>query len=140
MLVTIAQAADISGLSAKMIRHYEQIGLIRKPVRGENQYRHYSQTDLHELCFIRRARELGFSLEDIRQLLSLWRDRQRSSADIKAIAIHHIEEMERKAASLMAMSQTLKLLAERCNGDDRPDCPILAALGAPKPDDSCCDP
>lgn len=140
MLVTIAQAADISGLSAKMIRHYEQIGLIRKPVRGENQYRHYSQTDLHELCFIRRARELGFSLEDIRQLLSLWRDRQRSSADIKAIAIHHIEEMERKAASLMAMSQTLKLLAERCNGDDRPDCPILAALGAPKSDDSCCDP
>lgn len=140
MLVTIAQAADISGLSAKMIRHYEQIGLIRKPVRGENQYRHYSQTDLHELCFIRRARELGFSLEDIRQLLSLWRDRQRSSADIKAIAIHHIEEMERKAASLMAMSQTLKLLAERCNGDDRPDCPILVALGAPKSDDSCCDP
>lgn len=140
MFVTIAQAADISGLSTKMIRHYEQIGLIRRPVRGDNQYRHYDEPDLHELCFIRRARELGFSLEDIRQLLSLWRDRQRSSADIKAIALHHIETLEQKTASLLAMSQTLKLLVERCNGDNRPDCPILAALGASQPHDSSCDP
>lgn len=140
MFVTIAQAADISGLSAKMIRHYEQIGLIRQPVRGDNKYRHYDETDLHELRFIRRSRELGFSLEDIRQLLSLWRDRQRSSADIKAIALHHIEALEHKTASLMAMSQTLKQLVERCNGDNRPDCPILAALGALKSQGSSCDP
>lgn len=140
MLVTIAQAARMSGVSAKMIRHYEAIGLIRPPLRGDNRYRHYQETDLHELGFIRRARELGFSFDDIRQLLSLWRDRHRSSAEVKAIARRHIEELDQKAASLVAMSQTLKTLVEACNGDNRPDCPILEALNPSKESESVCDP
>lgn len=140
MLVTIAQAAAMSGVSAKMIRYYEEIGLIKPPARGENGYRHYRLTDLHELGFVRRARDLGFSIEDIRQLLSLWRDRQRSSAEVKAIALRHIAELEQKTAALAEMSQTLKALVAGCNGDDRPDCPILDALMPSKADDSCGDP
>lgn len=140
MLVTITQAAKISGISAKKIRHYESIGLIRPPVRGDNLYRHYSEADLHELRFIRKGRELGFSFQDIRQLLSLWRDRQRSSAEVKAIARRHIEELDQKAATLTALSQTLKNLVATCNGDDRPDCPILDALVSHQGSDSCCQP
>ncbi|WBO60506.1 MULTISPECIES: Cu(I)-responsive transcriptional regulator [Acidocella] len=132
-LVTIAQASAITGVSAKMIRHYESIGLIAAPMRTENRYRHYSEAELHELGFIRRSRDLGFSFEDIRQLLSLWRDRTRSSADVKAIALRHVEELDQKAAALAAMSRTLKQLAACCHGDDRPDCPILDALDPPKP-------
>lgn len=139
-LVTIAQASAITGVSAKMIRHYESIGLIKAPMRTENRYRHYSEAELHELGFIRRSRDLGFSFEDIRQLLSLWRDRGRSSAEVKAIALRHIEELDEKAAGLAAMSRTLKRLAATCHGDDRPDCPILDALDPPKMADSCCDP
>ena len=130
-LVTIAQASSITGVSAKMIRHYEGIGLIKAPLRTENHYRHYSEAELHELGFIRRARDLGFSFEDIRQLLSLWRDKVRSSAEVKAIALRHIEELDQKAAALAAMSRTLKRLAATCHGDDRPDCPILDALDPP---------
>lgn len=140
MLVTITQAAKISGVSAKMIRHYESIGLIKPPVRGDNRYRHYGVADLHELGFIHRARALGFSIADISQLLSLWRDRQRSSAEVKAIALRHIQELDQKASSLKEMSQTLKALVMACNGDNRPDCPILEALMPAKPGDSCCDP
>lgn len=140
MLMTIAQAAKISSISAKMIRYYEDIGLIRPPVRGENQYRYYAESDLHELEFIRRARALGFSIEDIRQLLSLWRDRQRPSSEVKTIALRHIEELDQKAASLLAMSRTLRALMEACNGDNRPNCPILDALGPHQAGDSCCDP
>ena len=132
-LVTIAQASAITGVSAKMIRHYESIGLIAAPMRTENRYRHYSEAELHELGFIRRSRDLGFSFEDIRQLLSLWRDRTLSSADVKAIALRHVEELDQKAAALAAMSRTLKQLAACCHGDDRPDCPILDALDPPKP-------
>ncbi|WP_298215371.1 Cu(I)-responsive transcriptional regulator [Acidocella sp.] len=130
-LVTIAQASAITGISAKMIRHYESIGLIAAPLRTENRYRHYSDSDLHDLGFIRRSRDLGFSFEDIRQLLSLWRDRGRSSAEVKAIALRHIAELDQKAAALAAMSRTLKRLAASCHGDDRPDCPILEALDPP---------
>ncbi len=130
-LVTIAQASAITGVSAKMIRHYESIGLIKAPMRTENRYRHYSEAELHELGFIRRSRDLGFSFEDIRQLLSLWRDRARSSAEVKAIALRHIEELDQKAAALEAMSRTLKTLAASCHGDNRPDCPILDALNPP---------
>ena len=130
-LVTIAQASAATGVSPKMIRHYESIGLIRSPVRTENRYRHYSQAELHELGFIRRARDLGFSFEDIRQLLSLWRDKARSSSEVKAIALRHIEELDEKAAALAAMSRTLKNLAAHCHGDSRPDCPILEALDPP---------
>ncbi|WP_298225437.1 Cu(I)-responsive transcriptional regulator [Acidocella sp.] len=138
--MTIAQASAITGVSAKMIRHYESIGLIKAPRRTENRYRHYSEAELHELGFIRRSRDLGFSFEDIRQLLSLWRDKARSSAEVKAIALRHVEELDQKAAELEAMSRTLKHLAASCHGDDRPDCPILDALDPPKLVNSCCDP
>lgn len=127
-LVTIKEASLASGVSAKMIRHYESIGLIAAPTRSENRYRHYTERELHELGFIRRARDLGFSIEDIRQLLGLWRDRGRSSAEVKAIALRHIAELDEKAAALAAMSRTLKHLAATCHGDGRPDCPIIDAL------------
>jgi len=127
-LVTIHEASKVTGVSAKMIRHYESIALIAAPKRTENRYRHYAERDLHELGFIRRARDLGFSIEDIRQLLALWRDRSRSSAEVKAIALRHIAELEEKAASLHAMGETLKHLVAHCHGDHRPDCPILDAL------------
>jgi MerR family transcriptional regulator, copper efflux regulator len=131
-LVTIRQASLATGVTAKMIRHYESIGLITAPTRTENRYRHYSESELHELGFIRRARDLGFSIEDIRHLLALWRDRGRPSAEVKAIALRHIAALDEKAASLAAMSRTLKHLASHCHGDDRPDCPILDALDAPR--------
>ncbi len=127
-LVTIKEASATSGVSAKMIRHYESIGLIAPPLRTDNRYRHYSESDVHELGFIRRARDLGFSVDDIRQLLALWRDKSRSSAEVKNIALRHIAAMEEKAAALHAMSRTLKHLAAHCHGDNRPDCPILDAL------------
>jgi Cu(I)-responsive transcriptional regulator len=130
-LVTIKDASMATGVSAKMIRHYESIGLIAAPTRTENRYRHYTENELHQLGFIRRARDLGFSIEDIRHLLALWRDRGRPSAEVKAIALRHIAELDAKAASLAAMSRTLKHLASNCHGDDRPDCPILDALDSP---------
>jgi Cu(I)-responsive transcriptional regulator len=130
-LVTIAQASAATGVSAKMIRHYESIGLIKAPLRTENRYRHYAEADLHDLGFIRRSRDLGFSFEDIRQLLDLWRNKGRSSAEVKAIALRHIRELDEKATALAAMSRTLKTLAESCHGDARPDCPILEALDKP---------
>ena len=130
-LVTIKDASMATGVSAKMIRHYESIGLIAAPTRTENRYRHYTENELHQLGFIRRARDLGFSIEDIRHLLALWRDRGLPSAEVKAIALRHIAELDAKAASLAAMSRTLKHLASNCHGDDRPDCPILDALDSP---------
>lgn len=139
-LVTIAQASAVTGVSAKMIRHYESIGLIKAPVRTENRYRHYAEADLHDLGFIRRSRDLGFSFEDIRQLLDLWRNKGRSSAEVKAIALRHIEELDEKATALAAMSRTLKTLAESCHGDARPDCPILEALDKPMPTSMCGNP
>lgn len=132
-LVTIKEASMTTGVSAKMIRYYESIELISAPKRTENRYRYYTENDLHELGFIRRARDLGFSIEDIRHLLTLWRDRGRPSAEVKAIALRHITELDEKAASLAAMSRTLKNLASHCHGDDRPDCPILDALDGPAP-------
>jgi Cu(I)-responsive transcriptional regulator len=130
-LVTIKEASDATGVSPKMIRHYESIGLIAAPARTESRYRHFSETDLHELGFIRRARDLGFTIEDIRHLLTLWRDRGRPSAEVKAIALRHIAALDEKAAALAAMSRTLKHLAANCHGDNRPDCPILDALDPP---------
>lgn len=127
-LVTIKDAAAATGVSAKMIRHYESIGLIAAPTRTENRYRHYNETEVHELGFIRRARDLGFPIEDIRHLLALWRDKSRSSAEVKAIAQKHVKVLEDKAAALQAMSRTLTHLAHNCHGDERPDCPILDAL------------
>lgn len=127
-LVTIRDASMATGVTAKMIRHYESIGLIYPPARTENRYRHYSSRDIHELGFIRKARDLGFPIEDIRHLLALWRDRSRSSADVKAIALRHIKALDEKAAALQAMSRSLSHLAANCHGDNRPDCPIIDAL------------
>ena len=123
--MNIGQAAKASGISAKMIRYYEAIGLIGSAERTAAGYRTYGASDVHTLRFIRRARDLGFSVEQMGDLLALWRDRSRASADVKAIALTHIEELDRKAQALQDMSRTLKHLAEHCHGDTRPDCPIL---------------
>lgn len=129
--ITIGDAAARSGVSAKMIRHYEQIGLIAPPARGDaNNYRFYDTRLVNELRFIHRARDLGFPISDIRLLLSLWRDRNRPSAEVRAIAVGHIADLEAKAKALQAMSAQLRHLVDHCHGDDRPDCPILAELAS----------
>lgn len=126
--MNIGQAAKFSGVSAKMIRYYEQIGLIPKALRSDAGYRHYSQPDVHSLCFIRRARDLGFSVEQIGVLLALWHDRDRASADVKMMALSHVVRLKAKIDELQAMAQTLEHLADHCRGNDRPNCPILADL------------
>ncbi|CAB3663168.1 MULTISPECIES: Cu(I)-responsive transcriptional regulator [Achromobacter] len=127
--MNIGQAAKQSGISAKMIRYYESIGLISPAVRTDSGYRVYSDHDVHTLRFVRRARDLGFSVEQMNELLALWQDRSRASADVKRIALEHVEELERKAEALREMAATLKHLAQHCHGDERPDCPILENLG-----------
>lgn len=126
--MTIGQAAKSSAVSAKMIRHYESIGLLPKAQRTESGYRLYDGNDVHTLRFIQRARSLGFPLETIRTLLALWRNRRRSSAQVKELALHHVDDLERKIAEMQAMARTLKHLAHHCHGDDRPECPILDDL------------
>lgn len=126
--MNIGHAAEASGVSAKMIRYYEQTGLIPPAQRTESGYRDYSETDVHMLRFIRRARDLGFSVHQIEDLLKLWTDRSRKSADVKALARAHIEQLRRKILELESMSETLEHLVGCCSGDDRPDCPILADL------------
>lgn len=123
--MNIGEASKASGVSSKMIRYYEQIGLINPPRRTESSYRTYGGNDVHTLQFIRRARDLGFSVEQMRTLLALWQDRSRASADVKAVALEHVAELERKAAAIHAMMKTLKYLASHCHGDDRPECPII---------------
>ena len=125
--MTIGEAAARSGVSAKMIRHYESIGLIEAERRA-NGYRTYGVHDVAVLRFIRHARDLAFPLEDVRKLLALWRDRSRASAEVKRLALAHVEALEAKAAALNAMAGSLRHLAQHCAGDDRPDCPILAEL------------
>jgi MerR family transcriptional regulator, copper efflux regulator len=124
--MNIGEAARQTGISAKMIRYYEQIGLIGDAGRTAAGYRVYAENDLNTLRFIRRARDLGFSVEQMGDLLALWRDRSRASSDVKAIALSHIAELERKAQALHEMSETLRHLAAHCHGDNRPDCPILS--------------
>jgi Cu(I)-responsive transcriptional regulator len=126
--MNIGQAAEASGVSAKMIRYYESIGLIPKTVRTEAGYRIYSPNDVHTLGFIRRARDLGFPVEQISELVALWRDRNRASTDVKRIALEHVEVLERKAQELQEMAATLKHLAKNCHGDRRPECPIIEGL------------
>lgn len=129
--MNIGEAAKSTGVSSKMIRHYESIGLLENSKRSAAGYRIYSDTDLHNLRFIKRARSLGFSLDQIKQLLSLWQDRKRASGDVKTLAKKHIEELDAKILELRAMRDLLEELTESCHGDDRPDCPILDGLEAP---------
>tara|TARA_R110002020_G_scaffold7619_4_gene31837 strand:- start:22 stop:486 length:465 start_codon:yes stop_codon:yes gene_type:complete len=134
--MNIGEASKASGVSTKMIRYYESIGLIKAPLRTGSGYRVYSDNEVHALRFISQARDLGFSVEQMGDLLALWRDRSRASADVKAIALQHIQALDEKARALQAMSKTLRHLADNCHGDDRPDCPIIegfAAAAAPAP-------
>ena len=124
----IGQASGASGVSQRMIRHYEKIGLISEAPRRDSGYRDYDQRDIHTLRFIGRARDLGFPIEDIRLLLALWTDRERSSADVKKLALSRVAELRQRLAVLQNMCRTLEHLAESCHGDDRPDCPILDEL------------
>jgi len=126
--MNIGQAAKKTGLSAKMIRYYESIDLLPVAGRTDSGYRQYSQQDLHRLAFIKRSRDLGFSLAEVSQLLALWQDRQRASADVKALAAGHISALERKISELSGLRDTLKDLMDNCQGNDRPDCPILKDL------------
>lgn len=126
--MNIGQAAKSSGLSAKMIRYYESIGLLQAATRTDSGYRVYNANDLHTLAFIKRSRDLGFSLEEVGKLLTLWQDRGRASADVKALAHKHIVELNQKIAELAGLRDTLQDLVEHCKGNDRPDCPILKDL------------
>ena len=126
--MNIGAAAKVSGLSAKMIRYYETIGLLHAASRSDNGYRHYSPQDLQQLAFIKRARDLGFTLEEVGKLLALWQDRERASADVKALAASHIAELERKISELVSLRNSLSELVTSCHGDQRPDCPIIKAL------------
>ncbi|SUA92659.1 Copper export regulator [Pandoraea pulmonicola] len=128
--MNIGQAAQASGVTAKMIRYYESIGLMPPSPRSEAGYRRYGEQDLHLLRFIRQARRLGFGIDQIRQLLALWQDRGRSSAQVKALAQSHVDELNQRIGELVAMRDTLSHLAVHCHGDDRPDCPILEGIAA----------
>ena len=126
--MNIGQASKASGVSAKMIRYYEQSGLIPAADRTASGYRDYSDTDVHMLRFIRRARDLGFSVAEISDLLGLWRDETRQSAEVKRLAQGHIDELEKKIKDLQDMARTLTVLVNACHGDHRPHCPILQSL------------
>ena len=132
-LMDIGRAAAASGVSAKMIRHYETIGLLPKVARTMANYRVYSGSDVHTLRFIRRARDLGFSMDEIRELLGLWQSRGRSSASVKNITAAHIGRLKGKIAQLQDMVRTLEHLAHHCRGDQRPECPILDDLAGAAP-------
>lgn len=127
-LQNIGAAARASGVSAKMIRHYEEIGLLPRAGRTGAGYRIYRDADVHTLRFVRRARDLGFSIKEIGALLGLWQNRRRGSAEVKKLARRHIEHLDRRIAELTAMRATLEHLVRHCHGDDRPECPILDDL------------
>lgn len=131
--MNIGEAAKASGVSAKMIRHYEQAGLFPEPRRTEAGYRQYTGNEVHTLRFIRHARDLGFSVEQIGELLALWQNRRRPSRQVKALAQTHIQELERKLQEIQSMKATLEHLVHCCHGDDRPDCPILDRLAEDGP-------
>lgn len=126
--VAIGAAARASGVSAKMVRHYEALGLLGAVARTDAGYRQYTPADVHTLRFIKRARDLGFSMAEIAELVSLWHDRQRASADVKRIAQTHVAELEKRIQAMQDMRRTLQNLLHHCHGDERPDCPILDNL------------
>ena len=139
--MNIGTAAKRSGVSAKTIRYYESVGLIPQAARADNGYRDYGGNDVETLRFIKRSRSLGFSVETVASLLDLWHNTSRASGDVKAVALKHIEDVESRIAELESIRDTLKHLTQCCQGDDRPDCPILeglAGLGAEDKKSDCC--
>lgn len=131
--MNIGEVSKASGITPKMIRHYEQVGLLPPVARSESGYRRYSEADVHTLRFVRQARDLGFSIAQIGELVGLWQDRNRSSRQVKALAQTHIDELDRKARQLLTMKATLEHLAQCCHGDERPECPILQTLAGEQP-------
>ncbi len=129
----IGEVAESSGVPAKTIRYYEEVGLLPEPERADNGYRAYERQSVELLRFIARARGLGFSLDDVRDLVDLWQDKDRASADVRRLAKDQIAAIDEKLAELQSMRRTLSTLVERCHGDDRPDCPILDELAAEGP-------
>ena len=129
--MNIGAASAASGVSAKMIRHYEAIGLLRPASRRQNSYRDYGSHDVHELQFIGRARRLGFSMPEIGELLALWRDKTRPSREVKNIASRHLDDLEARIAEMRSMAAAVRHLVNTCHGDDRADCPILDDLAGP---------
>lgn len=131
--VNIGEAARASGVSAKMVRHYESLGLLGEVARTDGGYRQYAADDIHTLRFIKRARDLGFSMTEIAELVGLWHDRQRASSEVKRVATQHLGELEKRIQGLQDMRQTLQKLVHCCHGDARPDCPILDDLAGQAP-------
>lgn len=132
--MNIGEAARLSGVSAKMVRHYEALGLLPPVPRTESGYRQYTEAEVHTLRFIKRARELGFSMDEIEQLVGLWRNRRRASANVRRIAQRHADDLAQRIEAMQAMQRSLLTLIDGCHGDDRPDCPILDDLsGIPSP-------
>ncbi|TDS81521.1 Cu(I)-responsive transcriptional regulator [Comamonas sp. JUb58] len=139
--VSISKAAQLAGISARMARHYESLNLLPHVNRTDSGYRLYTQSDVHTLSFIRRSRDLGFSMEEIENLLNLWHDKQRASSSVKEIAQKHIETLRERIAAMKDMERSLQALVHSCHGDQRPDCPILDSLSDPNADPdaaSCC--
>lgn len=126
--VNIGTAAEMTGVSAKMVRHYESLGLLPPITRTDSGYRQYSEADVHTLRFIKRARDLGFSMAEIAELVTLWQNRRRTSASVKRIAQLHLDELAQRIEAMQAMQRSLRQLLQHCHGDDRPECPILDDL------------
>lgn len=126
--VSIGQAAELSGISAKMVRHYESLGLLPRVARTDSGYRQYSEADVHTLRFIKRSRDLGFSMAEIAELVALWQNRRRASASVKRIAQQHVADLAQRIEAMQAMQRTLNQLLHHCHGDERPECPILDDL------------
>ena len=126
--VNIGEAARLSGVSAKMVRHYEGLALLPRVARTDNGYRQYGEADVHTLRFIKRARDLGFSMDEISQLVGLWQNRRRASASVRKVAEKHADELARRIAAMQEMQRTLQHLIHCCHGDERPECPILEEL------------
>ncbi len=130
--MNIGEAARQSGVSAKMVRHYESLGLLPSVPRTDSGYRQYGDSEIHTLRFIKRARELGFSMDEIGQLVGLWRNRRRASANVRRIAQKHADDLTQRIEAMLSMQRTLQALIDGCHGDERPDCPILDDLAACK--------